>query len=112
MPNYTPWSRTVTLPNASQNYQLQTLVTALDASLNRQGPTRCTFLQLQLDKDAGGANLFIGNQNMTSTDYGTSLVATQAKSWPPMESNLLRLDHIYLRTDTPGVLVHVDMVTR
>lgn len=108
MSRRSPTLRTVTLPSANTNYVLLTLLQALDPTTLR----RAQALQLQLDVNAGAANLFIGNPGMTSTDMGVQLVASQAFSIPSLDSNLILLDDVVLRTDGTGVKVNVAVVVR
>lgn len=109
MSRRSPTLRTVTLASANVNFILLTLLQALDSQILR----RAQSIQLQLDQSAGAANLFIGNPvTLSASDYGVALVATQAWSIPSLESNLILLDDIALRTDTPGVRVNVAIVVR
>lgn len=102
--------RTITLASANFNFNLFTLLLAIDSQTSR----RAQSIQLQLDQSAGGANLFIGNPDtLSATNYGVALVATQAFSIPSLDSNLILLDDIALRTDTAGgIRVNVAIITR
>lgn len=105
-----PLMRSITLTNANQNYNLYTLLTAVDTSFVLQH--RCQALELQSDNSNGGANLYIGDpDHLSATDKGVQLVASQAFTLS-MESNLIRLDDIALRSDTASILVNVTVVTR
>jgi hypothetical protein len=109
----TPVLKTITLTNANTNYQLSALLNALDGDIAHNPlSSRCTYLQLQFDVNAGSDVLLIGNADLSATNFGVQLVGTQA--WPvqSMDSNLIRLDQIYLRCTGPSRVVYVAMLTR
>lgn len=109
MSRRTPTLRSITLPQANTNYVLLALLQALDPQI----PRRAQALQLQFDVSAGAANLYIGNPTTLSTsDMGLQLVASQAWSIPSLDSNLILLDDIALRSDTGGVRVNVAIIVR
>jgi hypothetical protein len=108
MSRRSPTLVTVTIPTANTNVVLLTLLQALDPQILR----RAQSIQLQLDVNAGAANLFIGNPGMTATNFGVQLVASQAFSIPSLDSNLILLDDIVLRTDGTNVKVNVALITR
>lgn len=113
MAHETPILKSVTLPLAGTNYQLSSLLAALDPDIVGQiGQGRCQYLQLQFDVNAGADVLRIGNSDLSDTNFGVQLVATQA--WPvqSMETNLIRTDQIYLRCSGAARKVYVAMLIR
>ena len=113
MAHETPFLKAITLPNANQNYQLSALMNALDPDVcNSPLTSRCQYLQLQFDQNAGSDLLFIGNADISGINFGVMLVGTQAWPLQSMDSNLIRLDQIYLRTTGVGRVVYVAALTR
>jgi hypothetical protein len=108
MAHETPILKTVTLTLANTNYKLSDLLDAIDADIRH----RASYLQLQFDVNAGADVLFIGNSDISGTNFGVQLVGTQA--WPvqAFESNLIRTDQIYLRSNGSGHVVYVAMLIR
>lgn len=112
----TPWMGTVTLALANTAYALSTLLSALDESLKPQfpsnGPPRAQFVALQGDELNLGAKFFIGGPSLSATHKGVQIFGSQV--WPiySVEANLIRLDHVYLMSDTAGVSVNVSFLTR
>ena|ERR1035438_4920578 len=72
---------------------------------------RCCFLQIQLDNAAAG-NLYIGNSDMTTTNYGANLVATQGNQQFAFDSNLISLMDIYLLASAATQQVNLFFITR
>lgn len=103
-----PTLRSIILTTANTNYVLLALLQVIDPQILR----RAQSIQLQLDVNAGAANLYIGNPGMTAIDLGVQLVPSQAFSIPSLDSNLILLDDIVLRSDTDGIRVNVALVTR
>jgi hypothetical protein len=99
-----PFLKSVTLAAANTNYNLLTLMQARDAN----APSRCSKLNIQLDPGAGGALLFVGNDDISATNYGAALYAGQVKVWETGQVNNLVLNQIYLRCATAGVQVNID----
>ena len=110
----TPWMGTVTITLANTAYQLSTLVfAATNPPLTpATGVLRCEFLSIQADVDAGGARFFIGNSDVSSTNMGYELVATGNPSPMSMTSNLVRLDQIYVMSDTESTKLNITFITR
>lgn len=104
-----PFMRSVTLTNADTNYNLLTLLRAIDADM----PMRAQMVQLQYDPTAGAGVLRIGNPSVLSaTDFGVELVGTQAFSIGSLDSNLILLGDIEMRSTVAAKKVHVVVVTR
>ena len=99
-----PWLKTVSLTSLNTNYNLYTLMKAVDPA----APDRCCKLNLQLDVGAGAAKLFIGNDDISGTNFGVQLNAGQVKVWESGETNRILASQIWLRTDTNTQSVHVD----
>lgn len=113
MAHETPILKTVTLTAANTNYQLSALLAALDADIVGQvGQGRCQYLQLQFDMNAGADLLRIGNVDLSDTNFGVVLVGTQAWQMQSVETNLIRTDQIYLRSNGPSHVVYVAMLVR
>lgn len=113
MAHETPILKTVTLALANTNYRLSALLAALDPDIVGQvGQGRCQYLQIQFDINAGADLLRIGNVDLSDTNFGVTLVGTQA--WPiqSVETNLIRTDQIYLRSNGAGHVVYVAMLVR
>lgn len=112
----TPWMGTVNLINPNQAYALDQLLLAIAAnrrpSLRATAPV-CQFLSIQCNPDALAAvNFYVGNGDMTVTDYGVKMVAGQSLPIYSMDSNLIRLDHIYLMTDGSNQKFNIMFLTR
>lgn len=113
MPRSTPFLKTVTLPNANQNYQLSALINALDADECSSSLTsRAQYLQIQFDQAAGADVLMIGNSDLGASNWGVLLVGTQAWTVHSMGGNLIRLDQVYLRSNGAGHVCYVAYLPR
>ena len=98
-----PFLKTVTLTAANTNYSLLTLMQALDP-----GQTgRLCKLTIQSDSGNGAANLYIGNEDLSGTNYGSHLVASQAVVFETVSMNLVNASQIYLRSDTNATKVNI-----
>jgi hypothetical protein len=98
-----PFLKSVVITLANTNYNLLTLMQALDGATY----PRVAKLQLQLDPGAGAAKFFIGNDDLSGTNFGVSLVAGQALNFDSTPQNIIWLGGILLRSDTAGVRVNV-----
>ena len=96
--------KSLSLTSHTQKYNLWTLMQALDNTLKS---SHCSKLQIQYDKGAAGANLFIGNDDLTTSNYGVSLVASQAFGIEEVALNVINLEQIYLQSDTDTQTIHV-----
>lgn len=99
-----PWLKSVTLASANTDYSLLALMQAVDAA----APTRCSKLNIQLDLSAGSAHLYVGNSDVSGSNYGAVLVAGQVKVWEMGETNRILLSQIYLLSDTASQQVNID----
>ena len=111
---YTPWCGRVTLTLDYVSYKLSDLLEALpDIIRPKLGDIpRCEYLSIQADETGGGAKYYIGNQDMGPTSYGVYLAATQAWQVQSMGANLIRLDHVYVMSDTGPSYMNVIFITR
>lgn len=113
--SYTPWMGSVTLTNANEVYVLSDLL-ALVPSPNTPylgTSKKCQYLVFQFDPNGGAALWYVGNPGLSTTFHGGRLVAGQFYPWPiSAESNLIRLDHVCVLCDTPGLLLHVCFLVR
>jgi hypothetical protein len=99
-----PWSKTLTLATANVAYSLLSLIQAVDPSVKY---SQCCKLAIQEDGSMGGAKLRIGNSDISATNCGVSLLASQAQLFEGMDLNLYSLLDIYLMSDTNTCLVNV-----
>lgn len=109
MARRSPLLRSVVLTLANTEYNLLTLLQALDSDI----PNRCQMVQLQFDWNAEGDLLYIGNPgHVGPTDRGVEVGASQAATIQSLDSNLLMLGDIALMSNGAGRSVNVTMVTR
>jgi len=107
-----PWLKTLNLlQNTPQ--QLSALIQAKDPSMMGiiSRNVRCQFIQIQFNVDAGAARLRIGNDDVSSSNYGVLLFASQAHTIYPGDVNSLQLDQIWLLCDTANEFVTVEIGT-
>lgn len=107
-----PWCGTLTLTTQNTAYNLLTLLQAKDPDIVAQRIVRCQFLLIQMDSSLGSGTVYIGNANVSTTEYGSFLVALQSESIPSVDANLIILSSIYLFSDTASVTFHITFVTR
>lgn len=113
----TPWMGKVTGGTASSPQSLQSLLQALGTTRKPAGPgvsnqLKAAYVNIQADP-AGSGNYYIGSfSDMSSTDAGVALSAAQPWAPPSFESNLYRLDQIFLMADTNSANWFVTFVTR
>ena len=124
----TPWGDSLVLTTAHTRYKLITLLNNLASNrlplISVPGAliNACQGLVIQSDGGNGGANLYIGNENV---DDGSGLVdATAAKHCmshivafmafpvPVSESNLVHLDCIYLMSDLDNTVINLCITVR
>ena len=98
-----PFMKTVTLTSDAVVYSLLTLMQAIDPGQNG----RYCKLVIQNDPGNGAANLYIGNDDLSATNKGTQLVATQAISFETVGVNIINASQIYLKSDTNAIKVNV-----
>jgi len=103
-----PWMRSVVLTNANENYNLYDLMKALD----KGAPERGTKVQLQAPDQPFSGIVYIGNQQLTATDYGVFLFATQAFSIELGQLNVIYFKMIFLRSTQASTRIGVTAVQR
>lgn len=100
--------KTVTVTLANTNYNLLTLMQAVEAACY----PRSARLQIQLDAGAGAAKLFVGNEDVSATNYGAVLLAGQAFIFDATPQSLVSIIGISLRSDTAGVKVNISSLVQ
>ena len=111
----TPWGGSLTLTTANTPYQLSVLLADLPAATRPRlsDVPRVQWLTIQADANAGGARFYWGNSNLSATLRGAEWFATQAIPFGDQQGgNLIRLDHIWVMSDTAGVVINVSFLTR
>jgi len=101
----------VTLTTANTNYNLLTLLQAVDTEFNDSPYQRCRRLAIQADFDAGAARFFVGNTDMTGSIFGVEIVATQSVLYEDEQDTII-LNHVFLRCDTDSQPMHVTVQFR
>ncbi len=110
----TPWMGSVTLTSSSTAYQLSALLAALSDAVKPLFTTTPTvqYLSIQVDPAAGGAKVYVGNESVSSTNYGVALFASQAFPIWSMGANLAHLDQIWILSDTGSIALGISFITR
>lgn len=106
-----PWMRSLIVSGAAK--QLMALMVAADPAWNNQ-PRAVTYLQLQLDVNAGNVRLYVGNDSVSATNRGIELTAGQAgPNAMTVWGNPIYLGSIWLVTSAPQseITVNVTAVT-
>lgn len=113
----TPWLGNVTLTDTNP-HQLSALLADVNYVAAEYQPyfgadvPKCQYLVIKNDVINSGKLLYIGNEGLSLTFFGDRLVAAQELPIYSMESNLIRLDEIYVMTDITGLIVNVKLLTR
>ena len=92
----------VTLTTSLTSYSLFTLMKAVDA-------TSVPWAQqviIQVDPSSGGANLYVGNVNISSTNYGWTGSGGAGLNFQA-STNAVQVDGIYLLCDTNGTVANI-----
>ena len=93
-----PWMHTVTILAANTNYDLYTLMAAVDPS----APASVVFLQLQADPAGGAAKFRIGNGSLSDTDYGVLITASSSQTFQDQTGcKSIATKGMLVRCDTP-----------
>jgi len=101
----TPELFSVTATNAAAS------IFSLIQTLRPNTSKRACYLQVQYDISNSG-NLYTGNSDVTSTNCGANLVASQANQQFASDSNLILLDEIYLLTSVASGQVNLVILCR
>ena len=100
---------TVTLTTQNTNYQLSALLAAIDTGFAQAGGvyTRCSRLSIQADNAGGAAKYFIGNSDISATNFGRGMIATQIENYGGLPTSVIDLTEIWLRSDTNTALLNI-----
>ena len=104
----TPFFGSVSVTATVAGQDIFTLLSAVCTSLQK----KACYLAIQNDTTNGSASLYVGDQNVSSTNCGVNLSANQAQQVFAFDSNLLDLDQIFLRSSTGTIQVNLTVVTR
>lgn len=106
-----PRMLSLTLTDANTNYSLLELLQTADPSgFSGLGPFHVQSLQIQVDIDAGAARVYIGNSDISGTNHGRVLVATQADAQNSWQGTSVVLSAIYVRSNTATTVIHVEVL--
>lgn len=99
---------TVTLAAANTNYNLLALVQAIEANC----PGTCGELCLQSPKANAAAMIYVGDGKLAGTTRaGYELNSGDSRTYRA-ERNSVHVGSQYVRTDTPGALLNVEVMLR
>lgn len=99
-----PWMRALTLTLADTNNKLLDLMRVDDPN----APRYCQQLKIQSDPDGGALKTRIGNSNLSDTEFGILLFATQVLPLQVTdEKTLIDCSQIYVRNDIAGKIISV-----
>jgi hypothetical protein len=111
-----PWLGSFTLTDSTSRKLSDILISSTFVATASQplmaSKPRCQYLLIGNDIGNGGANLFVGNEGLTTAFFGAKLVAGQFVPYYSMDTNLILLDQIWLLTDTNPTVVTINMITR
>jgi hypothetical protein len=109
-----PRMLTLSLPTASKAYNLLALLQAADPTTFSTttggaagGITLAQYLGIQSPVGAGGANLYIGNKDVSAINCGAQLVASQLFSINPVQGNGIDLSSVWVLSDTAAAKINV-----
>ncbi len=102
-----PLMTSLTLTSANVAYQLYALL----AAVNADAPKVCQDLVIQAPL-TGAQVVYIGNSDVSSTQYGVALNATWSWEGDSVSSNLYDLQAIYVLSGTEGTAIHVGVLAR
>lgn len=71
---------------------------------------RACKLSIQEDIGAGGAKVLVGNDDLTTTNYGAVLVAGQIVTWENAALNVINASQIWLQSDTDATRINVNLL--
>jgi hypothetical protein len=96
----------VSIAATAHTYNLYTLLSAVDTTI----PQNAHFVTIASDPNNGGANLYLGDANVTSTLYSNVLISGDSATYQGV-FNSINLKDIYLASDTAACLVNVSTMT-
>jgi|SRR5208282_6871560 len=102
-----PWLRSVVLTTSNTIYNILTLVQVITPGF----PSFNRYIQIQLDLNAGAANVYIGNPDtLTTSDYGAILVASQAWSVTYTVAAGVELSDISVMSNTNSTQLNLTII--
>lgn len=105
MPQQAPYlGISITLTALNTNYSLRALLKAIDVDVDS-----ARELQIQSDSGNGAAVISVGDINMSATRRAYKLTTGTSRYYRSISDNL-PIGAIYLRSDTNGSVVNVEMV--
>lgn len=96
---------TLTLTTHAVKYNLWTLIKAASGFSNARGA--CRELSLLGDPANAAAKVFIGDNNVSSSNFGVQLIAGQSTIFRSADTNAVPMNEIGLTSDTDGAKVDV-----
>lgn len=104
---FNPWMKTIVVSGPAKS--LLAYMEALDPAWNNT-PRAVSCVQLQLDINAGGIHLYVGNSQVSATDRGFELIADQAgPNSMPIFGNAISLASIWLLSSSIQEEVQVNV---
>jgi hypothetical protein len=102
-----PWCKSLIITGTAK--QLLALMETADPAWNNT-PRAVTYVQIQLDIDAGATRLYVGNADVTATNRGFELIAGQAgPNSMTVFGNPISLASIWLVTSAPESEIDVNV---
>ena len=105
---FTPYFAQVSVGTSSAGQDLFTLMSGVFSQIQH----KACFINIQADQSNAGASINVGNSNVTTSMYGSQLVAAAALALHSYDSNLLVLDHIFLLSTSGTIKANITVVTR
>lgn len=109
-----PWMGRVTLTNANTAYQISALFTGMADAQQPQfflrGAWKVKYISLQADINAGAAIFYLGNETLTTSNYGIALVGGQAWQAYFLDAPL-SLDDLWVGCDTAGQKISLAVIS-
>lgn len=99
----------ITLTTQDTNYRLSTLLEAVDSTFGTTAYRSCRMLRIQVDINEGPDVVSIGNSDISATNKGRQLVATQYVEYSGA-GDIVTLDQIYLRTTVAATILNVEVL--
>lgn len=104
-------------PNTAESLQsLLGALTGTAAVVNLRPAQHCCDVKIHADLNGGAAKFFVGNSNVTdvttNAGMGIQFSAGQTYELGPFSSNLLKLNDIFVCSDTASVRWDITVVVR
>jgi hypothetical protein len=100
---WSPLMKSVTV--GATALQLSALIAAIDPNF----PTRCVLVRIELDLSNAGT-LYVGNSDVSATNCGFKLVATQSANFAVFDSGLVLTTDIWLRASQAAQQVNITVL--